>query len=136
MDIKCEIILIEGGLESACYKAGKIFIQGEFITCEKFRELFSTSVKLLDIDTINCPSMKYVETEFGKNRSFTFLIDLFKGSIYYYRCSFYVTVPGGKHSNSGCYTNRVSVEKWKMDCPVDFEPNNLYLEDESDFNND
>lgn len=52
MDTKRENILIEGGLRSACHKAGKIFIQGEFITCEKFRELFISSVKLPDIDLI------------------------------------------------------------------------------------
>ena len=30
MDLKREKILIEGGLESACHKSGKIFIHGEF----------------------------------------------------------------------------------------------------------
>lgn len=136
MDTKREKILIEGGLESACHKAGKLFIQGEFITCEKFRELFISSVKLPDIDLINCPSMKYLETDFGKDRRFTFLIDLFTGSIYYYRCSFNVTVPGGKHSGSGCYVNDVCVEKWKWDWSVDFNLDEFFLGDEPNFEDD
>lgn len=133
MDTKREKILIEGGLESACHKAGKIFIQGEFVTCEKFRELFVSSVKLPDIDLINCPSMKYVETDFGQDRRFAFLIDICTGSVYYYRCTFNVTVPGGKHSGSGCYINDVSVEKWKWDWAVDFNPDEFYMGD--DLNN-
>ncbi|MDP2890111.1 MAG: hypothetical protein Q8P34_14240 [Bacteroidota bacterium] len=133
MDNNREKILIEGGLESACNKAGKMFIQGEFITCEKFRELFISSVKLPDIELINCPSMKYVETDFGKDHRFIFLIDLFTGALYYYRCSFNVTVPGGKHSGSGCYINDVGVEKWKWDWAVDFNPDEFYLGD--DLNN-
>lgn len=133
MDTKREIILIEGGLQSACHKAGKLFIQGEFITCEKFRELFISSVKLPDIDLINCPSIKYLETDFGKDRRFTFLIDLFTGSVYYYRCSFNVTVPGGKHSGSGCYVNDVGVEKWIWNWAVDFNPHEYYMGD--DLNN-
>lgn len=133
MDLNREKILIEGGLESACHKAGKIFIQGEFVTCEKFRELFISSVKLPDIDLINCPSMKYLETDFGKDRRFTFLIDVFTGSLYYYRCTFNVTLPGGKHSESGCFVNDVGVEKWKWNWAVDFNPDEFDLGDEPDF---
>ena len=44
MDSKREKILIEGGLEGACHKAGNLFIQGEFVIYEKFRELFISSV--------------------------------------------------------------------------------------------
>lgn len=133
MDTKREKILIEGGLQSACHKAGKLFIEGEFITCEKFRELFISSVKLPDIDLINCPSMKYLETDFGKDRRFTFLIDLFTGSVYYYRCTFNVTVPGGKHSGSGCFVNDVGVEKWIWNWAVDFNPDEFFLGDKPNF---
>lgn len=135
MDLKREKILIEGGLRSACHKSGRIFIQGEFVTCEKFRELFASCVKLPDID-INCPSMMYIEECYGNDRRFAFLIDMFTGSIHSYRCSFNITIPRGKHSGSGCIVTDVCVEKWEYGLSINYKPDYFESEEESDSRND
>ena len=80
--------------------------------------------------------MKYIETDFGKDRRVTFLVDLFTGSVYYYLCTFNVTMSGGKHSESGCYVNDVGVEKWKWNWAVDFNPDEFFMGDEPNFQDD
>jgi hypothetical protein len=108
MDAKREKILVEGAMESACHKAGKLFIQGEILTRDKFKELFLSSVKIPEDICTNCSSMMVVETEYGKHYKYTFLINYLAGIVYYYRCSFEVLVPG---NSTGFITTNVWIEE-------------------------
>ncbi|HBL74364.1 MAG: hypothetical protein A2W90_19780 [Bacteroidetes bacterium GWF2_42_66] len=65
MDAKREKILVEGALESACFKAGKLFVQSEVLTRDKFRELFLSSEKIPKDICTNCASMMVVEFDYG-----------------------------------------------------------------------
>lgn len=116
--------MVEGGLRSACLKAGKLFIEGEILTRDKFKALFLASVKIPDDICTNCPSMMVVETDFGDCYKYTFLIDYLATIIYCYRCSFDVLKPGYKPS--GFITTNVGIEEWKMNKPINYIETELY----------
>jgi hypothetical protein len=120
MDAKREKILIEGALESSCYKSGKLFIQGEILTRDKFKELFLSGEKIPEDICTNCPSMMVVETDYGDEIKCSFLIDYLASKYYCYRCSFVVKKPGGKHAESAYITTNVLVEEWERNKPIDY----------------
>ena len=120
MDEKREKIVVEGALESACSKAGKLFIQNEILTRDKFRELFLSSEKLPKSTCTNCPSMMVVESYYGDEIKYSFLINYLASKYYWYRCSFVMRKPGGKHDGSGYITTHVLVEEWEWDRPIDY----------------
>ena len=120
MDEKRENVAIEGALESACYKAGKLFAQGEILTRDKFSDLFLSSDKLPEEICTNCPSMMVIESDFGDEIKYLFLIDYMASKLYCYRCSFVMKKLEDKHSDSGFITTNVMLEEWEWKKPIDF----------------
>ena len=126
MDAQRDNLLIEGGLESACHKAGKLLVQGEFVTRQKFLELFLESVKRQDYNCINCTELMY--TEHDSNRwSYCVLFDILTDCLYFYRCSFTINFPDKDFK--GQDNNMISIEEWEMNKPIDAEPDRCHYFD-------
>jgi hypothetical protein len=118
MDYEREKKVIKESLRNACYKAGKLFTVGEFVTREKFTEIIKENTKLTLL-FCSCPSLMYVEYSRAHAR-YTVLVKISSQFEHYFRCSFNIVVPGEKFSVSQPIITGVALEEWKMEKLIDY----------------
>ena len=118
MDLKKEKIRIEGGLSSACHKAGNQFIADGILTCVQFEEIIVARLKVEPVNC-HCYSRMYVEDD-SKNFVQYFLVSLFSLIPYCYRCGFMVRKPDGKHEGGSLYISHVWVEEWDLNKKIEY----------------